>query len=251
MKEPAPTFPPLLSGHKLAEGKDPTIWAKAQATKRKLGAGDFVWVEGANFLKFALVLEPEVSRERCGEILYVGMVAFGDAAGALIPPEISINYQWPSIILMNNAQIGFADLSLSQEDTDGIPNWLVLSMEVHIRPDELMQDPGLTVNVTSMWEEGCGGLTAERLLESTARNLVNAIHSWSEDGFKSIHRQWSERQYKQIPLASAFWDEGDEPGIFTGMDEVGNALISKTGETREIATLDALKTLRNLRNKAR
>ena len=179
------------------------------------------------------------------------MVAFGDAAGALIPPEISVDYQWPSIILMNNAQIGFADLSLSQEDTDGIPNWLVLSMEVHIRPDELMQDPGLTMNITSMWEEGCGGLTAERLLESTARNLVNAIHTWSEDGFKTIHQQWSARQYDKIPLASAFWGEGEEQGTFIGMDEVGNALISKADEACEIATLDALKTLRNLRNKAR
>ncbi|MFK5980447.1 MAG: biotin/lipoate--protein ligase family protein [Rhizobiaceae bacterium] len=251
MKEPAPIFPPLLSGHKLTEGKDPVIWAKAQVTKGKLAAGDFVWVEGAKFLKFALVLEPEVSREHCGEMLYVGMVAFGDAAGALIPPEISVEYQWPSIILMNNAQIGFADLSLSQEDTDGIPNWLVLGMEVHIRPDELMQDPGLTVNVTSMWEEGCGGLTAERLLESTARNLVNAIHTWSEDGFKSAHQQWSGRQYDKIPMASAFWNEGEEPDVFVGMDEVGNALISKADETREIATLDALKTLRNLRNKTK
>lgn len=249
MKEPAPTFPPLLTGHKLSNGKNPTQWAKAQATKGKFGAGDFVWVEGADYLRFALVLEPEVSRQRCCEMLYVGMVAFGDAAGVLIPPEIAIEYQWPSIILMNNAEIGFADLSLSPEDTDGVPDWLVLSMEIHVRPDELAMDPGQTVNITNMWEEGCGGLTTERLLESTARNLVNWIHTWSEEGFKPIHDQWSARQFDQLPLTFALSGEAEEMKEFLGLDETGNALIKDGAGTSEIATLEALKTLRNLRSR--
>lgn len=225
------------------------MWAKAQLNKGKLGAGDFVWAEGANYLRFALVLEPEVSRQRCSEILYLGMVAFGDAAGALIPPEISINYQWPSIILMNNAEVGYADLELSQDDANGIPNWLVLSMEVHIRPDEMEQNPGLNVNITSMWEEGCGGLTSERLLESTARNLVNWFHTWSEEGFKPVHDQWSARQYDKLPLTFALSGKTEEMTEFLGVDETGNALIKDASGTSEIETLDALKTLRNLRNR--
>ena len=49
----------------------------------RLSAGDVLWSESSESLRMSLVLEPEVERRRCGEMLFLMMVAFGDAAGAI------------------------------------------------------------------------------------------------------------------------------------------------------------------------
>ena len=85
MENSLPTFPPLLTGHAVSPDTDARAWATAQAEQGALGAGDIVWSRDIANLSFALVLEPDVPRSRCGEILFAGLVAFGDAAGALGP----------------------------------------------------------------------------------------------------------------------------------------------------------------------
>ena len=74
-------------------------------------------------------------RHRCGEMVFVAMTAFGDAAGALIPPEVAITYQWPGCILMNEGQIGYVDLIIAEEEADGVPDWMVLSIDIQMKPD--------------------------------------------------------------------------------------------------------------------
>lgn len=248
MRNPQPTFPPLLTGHRLAADRNPFNWAVSKAGKGKLGAGDLAWSEDARSLRFALVLEPDVPRERCGEILYVVMVAFGDAAGALIPPEVSITYRWPSAILMNNGQIGSADLVLSGEDADGVPDWMVVGLDIRITPDPGTVDPGLDINNTTMWDEGCGDITRTALLESVARHSVNLIHNWSEDGFGPIHTHWWGRVCKEMRISDGI--ELAQGRALLGLDETGNALMSDSGTTVALHTIDALTDLRNQRVRA-
>ncbi|MEP3277955.1 MAG: biotin/lipoate--protein ligase family protein [Stappiaceae bacterium] len=243
MRNLAPTFPPLLTGHKLASDKNLPNWAKARAADRRLGAGDLVWSEDADNLHFALVLEPDVSRERCPEILFVAMVAIGDAIGALSPPELSIMYQWPSIILANEAELGRLDLSISHTETDAIPDWMVLRVDLRIKPDRRHEDPGKNAAQTNLWEEGAGDLSRTALLESTSRHLVNLIHSWSDGGFKPIHEQWWGRRSQKKPMPVELM--ADDSRMLLGMDEYGNALLKQAQGNGVLSTLDALKTLRS------
>ena len=243
MKNPSPTFPPLLTGHGLEAARNPFNWSVSRARKGKLGAGDLVWSKDLRSLRFALVLEPEIERHRCCEILYVVMTAFGDAAGALIPPEVSITYRWPSAILMNNGQIGSVDLALSEQQVDGVPDWMVVGLDIRIAPDPGTVDPGLDINNTTMWDEGCGDITRTALLESVARHSVNLIHNWSEEGFGPTHAQWWGRLSKEMKIA-----DGIETGsgqTLLGLDETGNALMSGNGETVVLQTIDALIELRD------
>lgn len=244
MKALTPTFPPLLCGKGLAADKNPMNWARSRVGKGKLHAGDLVWSEEANRLRIAVVLEPDVQRERCSEMLFALMVAFGDAVGALCPPEISITYQWPSIILMNDAKIGHADLIVSEQQTDGLPDWLIVGLDIVIQPDKSNPDPGYELNNTTMWDEGCGDLSHTQLLESVARHLVSWIHTWSEDGFKSIHEQWWARLYQKVGIAEGAVEL--EAAKLTGMDETGNAVIIVEGGASGFSTFEALNNLRSL-----
>ncbi len=238
MNDTHPSFPPLLNGHAVVDGENPFSSAISGARAGELSAGNLVWSQDPKRLRFAVVLEPEVNRARCAEMVYVAMVAFGDAAGALIPPEVAITYQWPNVIQMNDGQIGRVGLIISDGESAGIPDWMVLGVEIQLFPDMSDMNPGENYHHTTFWDEGCGEITQTQLLESVSRHLVNVVHTWSEDGFRPIHAQWSGRQNKQHPLVS---DVGPGNLNFVGLDEIGNGLLSNGNQTNSYAVIDVMK----------
>lgn len=237
-----PSFPPLLNGHRVVAPKSPVKRAKAMLAKGELGAGDLLWSDDLKNLDFCVVLEPEVSRSRCHEMLLLMMVAFGDAVGALAPPEMAITYQWPNSIQLNDASIGFADLQISDEETDDVPNWMIVSLEVAIKPENIMHDPGNEAWRTTLWEEGCGDITRTELLESTARHFLNWVHTWSEEGFKPIHDQWMGRICEKQKMVEDI--TADE---FIGIDENGNGLVKNSSTVVSMNMMDALSSLRSVK----
>lgn len=209
----------------------------------KISAGDILWSEQQDQLKFALVLEPEVGRDRCGEMLHMLIVAFGDALGAISEPETAITYRWPSTILLNEAVVGGADLIVSENEQDGFPTWMLLELDIAIRPNQEQIDPGLNKDQTTIWDEGCGDISRTQLLESVSRHIVNWIHTWNEDGFKQLHDQWVGRATEKGKIETVLTD-----AEFIGLDEVGNALVKTEGNISVIKTLDALETMRKRTN---
>jgi biotin-(acetyl-CoA carboxylase) ligase len=237
-----PTFPPLLKGHRIAEGKSAVRRAKAMIEKEELGAGDLLWVEDKNNLQYCVILEPEVSRARCSEILFLMMVAFGDALGALAPPEMAVTYKWPNDIQLNDASIGYCELELSNEEIGGIPLWMIISIQIDIKPENILHDPGNEAWRTTLWEEGCGNISQTELLESSARHFLNWMHTWDEEGFKPVHDQWMGRVCEKEKLLP-----GLTPGELVGLDEHGNALAKSGDVVTVLDVVDALAVVNSQR----
>lgn len=231
------SLPPLLAARPLPPGADPLAEACAGAAAGRFGAGDFLWAEPAGRLSAALVLEPEVGRARCPEMLYLAMVAFGDALGALAPPEVAVTHSWPSVLRVNGGRAGRADLVAGPGDP---PDWLVLGLDLALLPGpETDTDPGADPDRTDLWNEGCAEVAPRELLEAFARHLVAAIHGWDEDGFGPVHTRWWGRRDGAAPMAL--------PGhpAPTGLDEHGNALWQDAAGTARLTdTLAALDRLR-------
>lgn len=239
-----PSFPPLLSSHPTPVNADPVDIALSQAALKQAGAGDLFWSADEDRLKFALVLEPEVTRQRCYEMLYVAMVAFGDAAGALMPPEVSVTYVWPSSLLVNEGETGHVDLHIAPTTSEAdIPDWLVLSMDIELRPQTVETDPGLNYHRTTFWEEGCGHITKTELLNSIARHFLTWLHNWEEEGFRPVYNQWMQRLNAKENI-SLFYDGVKHQGDFVGMEESGNAFLRSNGKTIILQTSIALKDKR-------
>ena len=237
-----PTFPPLLVGYRLDANDDPVAKAIAGAREGSFGAGDLFWADDVDNLRFALVLQPEVPRSRCMEVLFAVMVAFGDSAGALCPPETPVTYCWPSIVLMNGARIGHVDLVLPDTQRDDIPDWMVVSLDMRVRPDASAKDPGMDINRTTIWDEGCGEVLSTALLDSASRHIVNALHNWEEDGFRPIHDQWHARLDEQTGLARGLGKDVSQRLV--GMEDGGAAIIRGDGGTCSLAVEEALAKLR-------
>ena len=226
MHLPEPTFPPLLTGHALKRPARPFAEAVEGARSAKLGAGDVVWSRAVSRLDCAIVLEPEVPRERAQEMLYVAMVAFGDALGAVAPPEVAVTYRWPQTILVNGARVGDMPIAMAAKTgAEGAPVWLVVGAEIALRGDIKRRDPGLEPDKTTLYDEGCGEVTRTSLLESYCRHFMAWVHTWEQDGFGPAHASWLGRAHDRDQKVTIDRVDKTLTGTFVGLDECGNLVL--------------------------
>lgn len=222
-----PVFPPLLTGHRRESPAEVQATAIRGATAHRFGAGDLAWAANSEGVALALVLEPEVPAKRCGEMLYLGAVAFGDAAGAVIPPEVAITYGWPGVLRLNGAIVGAVELALPETQPQEPPDWMVLSLSVALLPPRERPEPGEELDRTTFWDEGCGDMEPLALVESLSKHILTWVHRWEDEGFRPVHETWWGRRDTAQPLAHGL------NGELVGLDEHGNAIL-KTGNLRTL-----------------
>ncbi len=233
----APAFPPLLTGHAVAPPDDAFSLACRRAASGRAGAGDVFWGRSRNDLDVAIVLEPEVGVSQAREMLFVAMVALGDSIGALSPPEVGVFYRWPGMILVNGAEVGQARLALADPDEgEATPQWLAVGITIAIHPARDAPDPGANIDRTTLWDEGCGVLERNTLLESYSRHLKTWIHKWETEGVRAVREAWLARAEGRGETVTIAHDGATNTGTFLGIDEAGG-LILKTGETTMILDL--------------
>lgn len=240
MQLAAPVFPPLLTGRPVAAGADAFSLARQAAAQGLAGAGDAFWSEAVDRLDVAVVLEPEVGLTEAIQAHMALMVAFGDALGALSPPEVAVHYRWPSTILVNGAEVGRARLA-SPDALAGsaVPPWLVAGLEIAIkRPD--LAEPGLDPSHTSLWEEGCGNLDRTRLVESVSRHFLAWIDTWQSEGVRPVVEAWLARAVDRGRDISLAHDGRQIEGRFLGLDEHGNLLVQSAAGAEALSLAAAL-----------
>jgi biotin-(acetyl-CoA carboxylase) ligase len=241
---PEPTFPPLLRGHPVKRPARPFAEAVEGARAGRLGAGDVVWSRNVIRLDFAIVLEPEVRRQRALEMLYVAMVAFGDAFGAVAPPEVAVTYRWPQTILVNGAFVGDMPIAMAAgTGADGAPAWLVVGADIALRDDSRRHEPGLDPGTTTLFDEGCGEVTRTSLLESFCRHFLTWVHTWEQDGFAPAHQIWLGRAHDREAEVTIDCAGESLTGTFVGLDECGNLLLRTPAGVELVGTERAARIL--------
>lgn len=243
MHLPDPTFPPLLTGHGVKSPVRPFNRAIAGAVNGSFGAGDVVWGRNTQRFDCAVVLEPEVAFERSLQMLYLSMVALGDALGALAPPEVAITYGWPQTVRVNGADVGEVLIATGERGADDVPRWLVLGAGIALRGDTGDADPGHDPGRTTLYEEGAGELNRTDLVESFCRHLLTWIHTWQEEGFRPVHQAWLFRADGRDREIEIGYRGARMKGVFTGLDDDGNLLLKTADGMTALRTAEAAREL--------
>ncbi|MGE0847491.1 MAG: biotin/lipoate--protein ligase family protein [Flavobacteriaceae bacterium] len=239
MHLPDPVLPPLLEGHPVKAPADPFTHAVEGARAGRLGGGDFVWARRVDRCQAAIVLEPEVPAARAAEMLYVAAVAFGDSFGAVAPPEIALTFDWPAAIRVNGGRVGGLSIAAAPVASDAeAPDWMVVGIDIVIREADPDPDPGLTPDVTTLEEEGCGDMDRTAMIESWSRHLLTWILTWEEDGFASVHTNWLGRLQDGDREVAVVIGDTVHRGVPAGLDENGNLLLRTGDGVRLLSTLD-------------
>lgn len=229
---PDPLFPPLLNGRPVAPGVAASVCALDALRDGKAGAGDLFWSRSEDRLNMAIVLEPDVNLRRAAQMHHVMMVAFGDAFGAISPPEISVHNRWPGDILVNGAKAGEVATFISDavEET-AEPDWMVVSLDVAITLDLSVPNPGERLDTTTLHEEGAGDVDRTQLLESVSRHFLTWVDTWQHEGFRPVHDNWTGRLPDDGKPVTVRDGARRLTGEMTGMDEDGNLLFKQTDGT--------------------
>lgn len=237
-----PVFPPLLHGVAVAPGTDTASIAVAAVMAGEAGAGDLYWSQSEDRLNMAVVLEPDVPLARAAQMRHVLAVAFGDAFGAISPPEIGVHYRWPGDILVNGARAGAITLDVPAGlSPDQVPQWMVLGLDVAITLDLSVENPGEQPDRTTLHEEGAGEVTRTMLLESVSRHFLTWVDGWMNEGFKAVHENWLGRAMGSDQDITVCHAGATVSGRVTGMDEEGNLLFTPAGNpVQALALVDTV-----------
>lgn len=227
-----PSFPPLFSGLAVESQVDPFDKACAEAA-RGCDAGLVVHDLGANTLRAALVFAPDVQLADAIAILPLCGVGFQNALGALGPPEVAVHLEWSGGLRINGATCGTLRVAASSADPTAEPDWMVIGLELPLWPAN--DAPGDTPDQTALYSEGCADVNAMELLESWVKHTLVGINTWTEDGVKSLHKDWRGLSYgigEDISIDKF-------SGTFLGVDEQFGMLI-RAGKTTHLVPLTYL-----------
>ncbi|MEM9249469.1 MAG: DUF4444 domain-containing protein [Pseudomonadota bacterium] len=233
----APTFPPLLQGMAAPAAQDPFEAARAQAA---LGcdAGLIVHAIREGTLHAAIVFAPEMPLRQATTAFVICGIGFQNALGALAPPEVGVHLQWDGGLRVNGAACGRLRLSASTRDPDAEPDWIVVGLDVPLRP-KAGTNPGDDPNHTWLSEEGCVDVPPTTLLEAWARHTLLWVNRWLDEGARPVHTEWRALAHGiGAPIDIAL--EGTRHhGTFMGVDE-DFGLLLRDGDTTRVLPLSLL-----------
>ena len=230
-----PLLPPILTPIPVVNGID--VFAKAIAVAGKSETGTVLYSENPEYVEVAIILSPEIPKIKCNQMLYIMMVASGDAIGALAPPEVAVTYAFPGFIFLNRGEAGLVKVEIAPSNDDqSIPDWMVVGLKLRLNNDIEINENEINADVTSLADEGGGYVSRTRAIESLSRHFLAWVSQWEDEGFKPVTEVWNKRreETKVVTLKS-----GQEVS-WVGLDENGLAIVKSNAQELFLSPIDII-----------
>ena len=230
-----PLLPPILTPIPVVNGID--VFAKAIAVAGKSETGTVLYSENPEYVEVAIILSPEIPKIKCNQMLYIMMVASGDAIGALAPPEVAVTYAFPGFIFLNRGEAGLVKVEIAPSNDDqSIPDWMVVGLKLRLNNNIEINENEINADVTSLADEGGGYVSRTRAIESLSRHFLAWVSQWEDEGFKPVTEVWNKRreETKVVTLKS-----GQEVS-WVGLDENGLAIVKSNSQELFLSPIDII-----------
>ena len=230
-----PLLPPILTPIPVVNNVD--VFSKAIAIAGKSETGTVLYSENPEYVEVAIILSPEVPKLKCNQMLYIMMVASGDAIGALAPPEVAVTYAFPGFIFLNRGEAGLVKVEVAPSNDDqSIPDWMVVGLKLRLNNNVEINENEINADVTSLADEGGGYVSRTRAIESLSRHFLAWVSQWEDEGFKPVTEVWNKRreETKVVTLKS-----GQEVS-WVGLDENGLAIVKSNAQELFLSPVDII-----------
>ncbi|MEC7376476.1 MAG: biotin/lipoate--protein ligase family protein, partial [Pseudomonadota bacterium] len=169
--------------------------------------------------------------EEAIQAVYVAQIGLAESLGALAPPEVPVQFDWPDRIKVNGALCGSVRFAADVSDPKAMPNWLVIGIAVPFTHPG--GEPGETPDQTCLYEEGCVEITPMALLESWSKHTLLWLTYFLDSGFERVHNEWR-------PRCDAIGKRIEQPraGLFVGLDEKGRMLVRQDVMTETVSLIE-------------
>lgn len=233
-----PSLPPIFEAFAVDAEVNPFDRAIALA-KNDTDAGTFIWSEGTDVYRSALILLPERSLEESLPVVLVALLGLGDALGALIPPVISVTFGWPDRIEVNGGIVGDVRLAVAKTpNPTAVPDWLVIGFNL-AHEGEWTHKNDQAQHRTTLIEEGCQ-IDHVDLLEALSRHLLAWINRWQTDGIQPVQQAWMSRAPEIGKRIEIDIDGRVKQGTFKGLNDQGGIELVNQGRHQIVPLSEAL-----------
>ena len=200
------------------------VWATDQGDARTHRGHR--WYSPPGNLYCSLVLRPDFSNARCGQLAYVAALSAGSALAEHLSPMTGLRYVWPTGLYINELRAGQIILAASGPDSDPY-EWLTLGVMINIAQHPPNPEPEEFVSVHA---SGAPDVTVVDVLEDFARYFLHWINRWAEEGFEPIRRQWQIRADGVGEDVEVHTGEQSLRGTFVEVDEQGRLVMQTSGQ---------------------
>ena len=230
-------LPPIY--HQVVVGKKKDAYEEAaRAAGDGAADGTLFWSRRGDRAVCAVVLKPDRPLREARQISYIAMLAMGDALGALVPPVVSVSFGWPDRILVNGALAG----GIRMVAGDDVSAWLVVGVTVQVAGEPDDDAPGRARDRTSLYEEGCGKIGAPDLVERFARNFLNWVNRWKDDGFAPVKAAWLARAAEMGKPIALDLGGRRHAGTFSGLNDAGDLVLDGSKDRRSVGLAEVLRS---------
>jgi hypothetical protein len=201
-----PDLPPAFSLVTVREAAD--AFEQAVALQEKT-AGKLVWARRFQLAEFAVVLEPAEPLAKARLVFFAAMNALADMLAVHCPPEKSVAFSWPDMIMLDIGILGGGRLTWNSGcGEDETPDWMIFGAMLRTA-GHFRTEPGEWKRGVALAEEGIWDVDPVDIVEGFARHFMSSLYNLAEFGARHEMSRWMDRLQQTAGLPAYLDEAGD------------------------------------------
>lgn len=191
------------------------------------------WHSPKGNLYFSLLLKQKLPLLQAAQLVFLSAIAMGETLELALNKNgpINLSYKWPNDILVNQAKLGGILLETNVCSDSPICEWLVIGIGINLAHHPELEE--LAYKATSAYALGYK-TRPDEILDNFMRNFISCYRLWAVKGFMPIRELWLNKAYKLGQTITVKQNTKESTGVFEGLDEHGNLLLSLNGKNNTI-----------------
>ncbi len=203
------------------------VWAGEQTAGR--GRHGRSWTSPKGNLYLSVLLRPGCEVRDAPQIGFVVGAAMARALRECADVEATL--KWPNDLLVSGRKVSGILLDSADDGSGGVA-WVIAGIGVN-----LASHPANLPGSTDLAD--CGAeVSVGELLEVFLASLSEHLSVWERDGFAAIRARWADMALEPGTLLTVKLPNETIEGGFDGIDETGNLLLSRNGQTLRVSAGD-------------
>ena len=186
------------------------------------------WSSPQGNLYASILLRPQRPASEAAALGFAAVMAIGDVAEALLPPDTLVQHKWPNDLLITSRKASGILLEAQ-------PGFVVLGIGANIA-----SHPADTpYPATDLVAAGAASITPQALLERLLTAFAPLYHSWERAGFAALLPAWRRRAAGLGETIEVRLERETLTGIFRDLEPDGTLRLGLSdGTERRIAAGD-------------
>ena len=212
-------------------GERGPLWVTADTQTSGRGRRGRQWTSPAGNLYATLLLNKPSSPEVAPQLSFVAALAAYDAISAAAPPLANrLALKWPNDVLIGDAKAG----GILVEGESGADFAVAVGIGINCA-----SHPGETPYPATDLAANGAVVTAALLLRELATAMTPRLSQWEGGrGFAVVRADWLKRAAGLGQRVTVRLGDGEQTGVFQGLDETGRLLLQTLDGVEKVAAGD-------------